>query len=376
MRITRGISRPLWITSAEFGDIRHAERMNPAQPDAAHPFLVSRREPEGIHTGNQYGRDLRRGRLLKLRRGVYIPVGIWAESHPSERFSLTAAATALQLDEPIFCRETALHLHGLPLLQMPPDVQIRAAARHQARKLKQPSMTGALSAREFSALSGRDQPGPSSALGPNSLRGFGTHMVSPTTAPDPSAPISTAAHGVSLLAEPLTGAIPDAVGRMRFPAGVVVLDAALRGGDSRPALARQQLQEGAAALQWTRRRRHLWESALAFADPASESPGESLARAQFAALGFAPPRLQVTITADGRRYRVDFLWEEAGIIGEFDGWMKYRQEGHGALREEKVREDDLRRMGYGFMRCYWEDLQDLRQLERKLLRAGVPRMGS
>ncbi|MFC6383808.1 hypothetical protein ACFP47_07015 [Nesterenkonia lacusekhoensis] len=163
---------------------------------------------------------------------------------------------------------------------------------------------------------------------------------------------------------------------MRFPAGVVVLDAALRDGGSRPALTQQQFQEGAAALQWTRRRRHLWETALAFTDPASESPGESLARAQFAALGFAPPRLQVTITADGRRYRVDFLWEEAGVIGEFDGWMKYRQEGHHALREEKVREDDLRRLGYGFMRCYWEDLHDLRKLERKLLRAGVPRISS
>lgn len=41
---------------------------------------------------------------------------------------------------------------------------------------------------------------------------------------------------------------------------------------------------------------------------------------------------------------------------------------------EKVREDDLRRLGYGFMRCYWEDLRDLKRLERKLLRAGVPRL--
>lgn len=46
--------------------------------------------------------------------------------------------------------------------------------------------------------------------------------------------------------------------------------------------------------------------------------------------------------------------------------------GHSALREEKVREDDLRRLGYGFMRCYWEDPQNLRELERKLLRARFP----
>lgn len=348
--------------------------MSLPQPDAVCPFLISRWEPEGIHTGNQYGRELRRGRLLRLRRGVYLPVDTWAESHPSERFSLTAAATALQLEEPVFCRETALHLHGLPLLQMPPDVQIRAGTRHQARRLKQPSMTGTLNAQEFGALLGRNRAGTPSDLGSHAFRGFGTHQVSPTAAPESVAPIPTTAHGVSLLTEPLTRAVPDAVGRLSFPAGVVVLDAALRGGDSRPLLSQEQLQEGAAALRWTRRRRHLWETSMAFADPASESPGESLARAQFAVLGFAPPRLQVTIAADGLRYRVDFLWEEARIIGEFDGWMKYRQEGHSSLREEKVREDDLRRLGYGFMRCYWEDLRDLKRLERKLLRAGVPRL--
>ncbi len=348
--------------------------MNLPQPDAACPFLISRLEPEGIHTGNQYGRELRRGRLLKLRRGVYLPAVTWAESHPSERFSLTAAATALQLEEPVFCRETALHLHGLPLLQMPPDVQVRAGTRHQARRLKQPSMTGTLSAREFSALLGRNCPGTPSDLGPHAFRGFGTHQVSPTTAPEPVAPILTTEHGVSLLTEPLARAVPDAVGRLSFPAGVVVLDAALRDGESRPPLSQEQLQEGASALRSTRRRRHLWETSLAFADPASESPGESVARAQFAVLGFAPPRLQVTMIAEGRRYRVDFLWEETGVIGEFDGWMKYRQEGPSSLREEKVREDDLRRLGYGFMRCCWEDLHDLKRLERKLLRAGVPRM--
>lgn len=59
------------------------------------------------------------------------------------------------------------------------------------------------------------------------------------------------------------------------------------------------------------------------ADPDAESPGESLCRARFLLLHAPMPTLQAPVFINGRHYRVDFLWEELGIVGEFDGALKY-----------------------------------------------------
>lgn len=84
-----------------------------------------------------------------------------------------------------------------------------------------------------------------------------------------------------------------------------------------------------------------------WAEPAPESGGESIARANMICLGYAYPRLQLTLPDPQNRqrsFRIDFSWRGAGgrlIFGELDGDKKYTLAGReplGALLDERKRE--------------------------------------
>ena len=110
------------------------------------------------------------------------------------------------------------------------------------------------------------------------------------------------------------------------------------------------------------------------ADPDAESPGESLCRARFLLLHAPMPTLQAPVFINGRHYRVDFLWEELGIVGEFDGALKYggtAQDSSEAVYQEKLREDDLRTHFKTVIRIIWNDALRVDALERELRRVGV-----
>jgi hypothetical protein len=129
---------------------------------------------------------------------------------------------------------------------------------------------------------------------------------------------------------------------------LVVLDAATRRagiGALAPAYERMAPGRGTAALG----------RALALADPLSESPLESASRGVMLAAGLPPPELQAWVRgADGRRYRLDFLWREQRVVGEADGWGKYVD--REVLREEKRREDALRAAGFTIVRWTSDEL--------------------
>ena len=98
---------------------------------------------------------------------------------------------------------------------------------------------------------------------------------------------------------------------------------------------------------------------VGLADPRSMSAGESLSRAQMFRLGLPKPELQVPYSdAEGLIGVVDFDW--AGLVGEFDGKVKYRVPENGdpvdaqrVLWLEKQREDRLRRRVSGLVRWDW-----------------------
>src|SRR5699024_7425028 len=96
-----------------------------------------------------YSKAVQRGRLLRLRRRVYVPTEVWVQSQPSQRYQLMIAATSLQLEDPVFCRESALQIHGLPLLDLPAAVHLRAASQATVRTNRQPPVTGRLSPADF-----------------------------------------------------------------------------------------------------------------------------------------------------------------------------------------------------------------------------------
>lgn len=116
--------------------------------------------------------------------------------------------------------------------------------------------------------------------------------------------------------------------------------------------------ERALANHPSRRTRELDPSVPAFASRHAESPGESWCRLELYRAGLPTPCEQVRICDDSGTFigRVDFAWPELGIILEFDGAVKYKENGSKALFQEKRREDALRALGWTVVRCVWSDL--------------------
>lgn len=127
------------------------------------------------------------------------------------------------------------------------------------------------------------------------------------------------------------------------------------------------------------RRRAAW--VIEFADPLSQSVGESWSRIAIHRIGAPPPQLQVRIlTRLGERFP-DFLWERPGMRplgGEFDGKMKYGviasangEQPVDVVVREKEREDALREH-IDTLHWMWEAAQHPERLRSMLQQAHVP----
>lgn len=119
------------------------------------------------------------------------------------------------------------------------------------------------------------------------------------------------------------------------------------------------------------------------ADGRSGSIGESRGRWLFRTLGMPAPVLQFEVLDDhGNLVGIlDWWWPTLGLMGEFDGKVKYArllkpgQDAGDAVFEEKKREDALREAtGAGMIRLVWADYdrpgEVLRRFERLIGRAG------
>lgn len=120
-------------------------------------------------------------------------------------------------------------------------------------------------------------------------------------------------------------------------------------------------------------------TAVALATPAAESVGESLSRSRMHQLGVPTPTLQHVVT-DARGFvgRVDFWWEDAGVVGEFDGRQKYGVDAGtdpraaaDRLWQEKRREDRIRATGAHVVRWTWADAWAGAPMAEALRAAGV-----
>lgn len=305
------------------------------------------------------------GALLRLVRGVYCPVADWLAAAPWDRFTLTAAAVALTRPDAVFTGTTAAHLHGLPLIETPRTLHLRATTPHHHGR---------------SALVRQ-------ALAPGAVRTPPPPTVSPTWNP-----VSAPGHSPEeILLRTSGGALLGMASAEPLPTVHLQLSAGLPPRESMAPLDRlvrdrpRKWAEWAAAhaeVPASRAARARFAWVCAFADGASESPGESLSRVLIHELGFAPPVLQHRVHAEGtmREDRLDFWWPQVRVGGEFDGITKYDVGLHAseadrrrAIREEKEREIRLRRVLSGLARWTWEDLRSPARLEAELVRQGVPR---
>lgn len=165
-------------------------------------------------------------------------------------------------------------------------------------------------------------------------------------------------------------AVVEAATLLGFERGVVTADAALRAGATTKdeLLARLELMR-----PWPGSRRAC--AAVAFADKAAESVGESRARVLFHEQGLPPPELQKEIRDRAGRLvgRVDFYFPDWRTVVEFDGKLKYTDPD--VLYREKRREDRIRELDYAMVRLGWVDLDYATRTAHRVRRTGERHVG-
>jgi very-short-patch-repair endonuclease len=110
--------------------------------------------------------------------------------------------------------------------------------------------------------------------------------------------------------------------------------------------------------------------ALAYADPRSESVGETLTRELLIRLKLPLPEPQVAVATRAGRYRLDFAWKEKKVALEFDGKTKYfdYRPTPEVLFQERQREKALTENGWTFVRVTWADLFREHEFKARILR--------
>lgn len=282
-----------------------------------------------------------RGELVRLRRGAYMGADAWAGLEPREQYRRIVIAAALaSRSAPVLSHDSAAAVWGVPVV---------GGARTEVHVLT------------------------TAAAGTRSENGFRRHA-------DPIDEVDVVElDGVRVTS--LRRTLVDLARTKPFPSAVAAIDWSLRpaGREAHARATIGALQEYFATQTFVHHRRRV-HRALEFASSAAESPGESVSRAVIHELGFPAPVLQYRVDdARGLAGICDFAWPEFGLLGEFDGLVKYTRDlarpgerVEDIVVREKVREDRLRATGRRVSRWLWAEALDPLRLREKLLAAGLP----
>jgi len=287
---------------------------------------------ESAVRGDAIRRAARRGDVERLRRGAYVGAAHWAGSDEAQRHLLHVRAAVAAARTPVLVsHRSAAVLWGLPVVGL----------RDQRVHLTFVGASGGVS------------------------RGVVSRHVVGTP------PEEGLVDGVRVTSPART--VADLSRTCGLLTGVVAGDAAIRAG----LVTLDELDAEVEAIGSGRGVR-VARDVVAFVDGCSESPGESLSRIRMRELGLTMPRLQHVVTdRHGFVGRVDFWWEEFGVIGEFDGRSKYGLDesvtaAADRLWDEKVREDRLRAATAAtVVRWTWADAWDGVPMYNALRAAGV-----
>lgn len=271
--------------------------------------------------------------FARVRRGVYVDAAAAARLAPWQRYALRVHAFALAHPDAVLCLESAAVLLGLPLFGETRDIHVFDPDRTASRRFGDVCVHTSTDARGI-------------------VRVDGILCTSPTDAVVDLARVLPPAQALAVV----DAAISPRQG------GMLVVD------DLRERAASQVSRRGVARLAW------VW----AHADTRAESPGESVSRAVIRWCGFEDPVLQAEFRYEGVTDRTDFLFPTSRTVGESDGWGKYGIGDNDALegaalrfRDEKRREDRLRRAGHPVARWEMADAVRVEPLATALQRAYV-----
>lgn len=267
----------------------------------------------------------------RVRSGVHVDAGAWAALPDWRKYEVRVHAYLRTHPDAILCLESAAVVLGLPLYGHPAQIHVHDPDRRSSRR-------------------------------------FGDVCVH--TSVQPRDVVTTAGIRCTSLLDTvvdLARVLPPASALAMADAAVSTCQGgALDVGALRDRVAEQPDRRGRARLAWL----------LPRIDGRSESPDESVSRAVIEWCGFERPALQRDFWYEGHHDRCDFFFPSCGAIGESDGWGKYDLADPAAarrhLREEKRREDRLRRHLHVFARWEHRDTMRVTPLARALHAAGVP----
>lgn len=326
--------------------MQHCGMARQESPAPTLPLLFSRAQLPYDTSPRTLERDAKASAITRVHRGVYAGRRHWeAASDRQHARARTAAIVRTRRDRVIASHETAALLWGLPRLGRWPDVVDLVDARGTSPRSR------------------------------NGVRWHRTAFVA-----------EEVVEIDGFLVTGLLQTLADVARSRSFTNAVVALDAAtgvLVRRDQGEVISGVPAAEILVRLRAFGGRRGVREAerAIEFADPRSESVGESLSRSQIHLLGFPPPELQVGFDrSDGGIDRVDFDWPEFRLFGEFDGDLKYLDPLYRRGRtieqvilDEKKRADGIcRRHDRRSARWDWAIARSAPRLRRVLLEAGIP----
>lgn len=273
------------------------------------------------------------GRLLRVRRGVYLDPSRWPEAELG-RHLLRAHAEQANLPAAVVSHRSAAGLWGLPLAQ--------ASWADEPVWITLPAGAGFRSGRRPELV--------------QHVADLPPHQVT-------VAPAGFRVTSVARTAADLSAGSDLATSLMVLDSALRLLCADLVSNPRRSDFGNQRLVEAARgpireAMQ--RRGMRSAQATLVHASPLRESPIESLTYAQLMLAGLPLPTCQHPIPTPFGIFYPDFYWERQRLIGEADGRVKYGDAD--AIIAEKEREQVLRDLGFQIVRWTGREIAGQPQL--------------
>jgi very-short-patch-repair endonuclease len=296
------------------------------------PFTLANVAPLGVTAAMLRGAE-QRGTVTRLAHGVFVATSSVPRDPVARHLQL---ALALQLRNPL-----AIASHHTAALAWDLALADPVAAAASPPTFITPSDPSVRSKnRGTLVVSVRDLPTLHRTAHPSGL-----HLTTPARTAVDVASTSATPEALITLDSAARAELREHVGERRLR------DAYAK--DRHIADSRAPLLEAVRSASTLRTRRRL-DEVVHLADPRRESANESLSYGHFLQAELPLPQLQVRIqTSEGDAYP-DFLWADAGVIGEADGAVKYASPRD--LVSEKRRQEALEQMGFRVVRWMYTDL--------------------
>ncbi|WP_447944146.1 hypothetical protein [Microbacterium aurum] len=266
----------------------------------------------------------------RVRAGVWTPLAHWQSLAPWERYAARVHAYLRICPDAILCLESAAVIHGIPLFGEARDIHVYDPSATKSTRFGDVVVHASADARDVVTVEGI----------------LVTSMVDTVVDLARVLPPAQALTVADAAVSPVQGGV-------------------LRLEQLRDRAAGQINSRGRARLRW------VWDRVNGVA----ESPAEVVSRAVIEWTGFEEPVQQPVFHYEGHTDRTDFGFRSNRALCEADGWGKYdlddpaRAEAH--LRNEKTREDRLRRHGHPFGRWDGAGATKVTPLVRALQATGL-----